>query len=82
MKWKNEYIVGLTWNRVPFTLAMTLILNEDVDAQIILSKIVNLAADHIRQTAKVEKIDIKDLHIYMCSMVKQKLITDEEADKL
>lgn len=82
MKWKNEYIVGLTWNKVPFTLAMTLILSEDADAQTILAKVVKLAADHICKVAKVEQVQTKDLHIYMCNMVKQKLITEEEAEKL
>lgn len=77
MKWRNEYIVGVMWRQRSYTLAMTLLFNEDADAQIILSKIVSLASEHIKQVAKVDVVEPKDLYIYMCSMVKQKLITDE-----
>jgi len=81
MKWKNEYIVGLTWNNVPFILAMTLIVSEETDAQAILNKAIKLSSQHICKVAKINKVEPKDLRFNMINLVKTMLITEEDADK-
>lgn len=77
MKWKNEYIVGIIWNRQQFVIAMTIVISEDSGAQEILSRMIKLAVDYISAQVKVQ-INVKDINFQFVSMVKQKLQTEDE----
>lgn len=81
MKWKNEYIVSIVCANRQFIICMTIIISEDADAQAILNSMNKMACEHISSQLK-QVITSDNFHYQFITTVKQKLITEEEANEI
>jgi len=81
MKWKNEYIISALCANRQFIICMTIIVSEDANAQTILHSMNNMVIQHISQQLQ-QQINITQFNYQFITMVKQKLITEEEANDL